>query len=266
MKKFIIDTNEKNEILKMHGFLKEQVEQQPVNTDEDKLKKAISQGCIAKYSWFTPDQTKPIQKTKSGKPVIVGKGSNGNVYYFYADMNVVNANTGTKKVWECEFKEEPKKPEEPKKLDVNQLKVLELIKPLGWFNEPKPTDVEVDQGLYQAMDLSDPNTDLGRTYSKYFPKEKFKTFVVYRKQAARPQEPGRAEKIEVTAESCKTAIESLYNHMESPNTYPLQNETINSYVKTAQMCAEPANKKVFLVRFGLNKKLDRIARKYGIQN
>jgi hypothetical protein len=69
--------------------------------DESILKEALSNGCIEKYTWFTPD-AKPIRRTKSGKCVIYGKGSNGIYYYFYADGTTVNTSTGASKKWVCD--------------------------------------------------------------------------------------------------------------------------------------------------------------------
>lgn len=71
-------------------------------------------------------------------------------------------------------------------------------------------------------------------------------------------------RVEATAENCKTAIENLYNNMKSPNTYPLDNQTIVDNIKIARTCAEPANRNIFLARFGLKSKLKDIAQRYSI--
>ena len=267
MKKILTSNTEKTRILQMHGFLREQV--QPSETEEQILNRAITQGCIAKYTWFTPDEG--IRRTKSGKSVITGKGSNGNTYYFYANMDIVNANTGVKKTWTCEKTNTTS-------LDDNQRKVLELLRPLNWINTPKPTDVELDMGLYRKINLSDGEPDkttmnpeefqIVNTYNKYFSNDYKKgtnDFYVYKKTVTQPNAPGKVERVDATAESCKTSIESLYNHMKSPNTYPIGDSAKRSYVSTAQRCSEPANKRLFLLRFGLDKKLESIARKYGIK-
>ena len=138
MKKFLIEQSEKEAILKMHGFLKEQAQQQaPQETmsDVDKLKLAL-QTCIKNYKWFTPDPTSPIRRTKSGKDLIIGTSSNGNTYYFYADLNVVNASTGAKRTWDCDFKPLPATPtsSEPNK-DV----VSPKTPALGTTNNQLPT-------------------------------------------------------------------------------------------------------------------------------
>jgi len=125
MKKFLVNETEKNKILKLHGFLQEQA--QTPQTDEEKLQNAINQGCIAKYSWFIPD-AKPIRKTKSGKPIVYGKGSNGNVYYFYADMTIVNATTGAKKTWVCT----PPPKIEPTPQQQDDERLIKKYRDQGW--------------------------------------------------------------------------------------------------------------------------------------
>ena len=197
MKKFIIDNKQKEDILMMHGFIKEQAAGlgpddiqpgdpgSPYNADgttktttppeppsppktveqpKDKLQRALESGCIDKYSWFTADPSQPLRKTKSGKDVIYGKGSNGNTYFFYANMKIANTTTGIQKNWTCE--ELNKAPEV--KLNANQNKVLEIIGKRGWFATPVPTDVEVDDGTYTKEDLTKSQNELLKKYSKYF--------------------------------------------------------------------------------------------------
>lgn len=261
-------------ILEMHSKMKknniiEQSSQPQTNLSIDKqLQEKLTNGCITfgkvvKMGNPTkPERSFAIKQESAKTP--------GKFRYLFIDKAAYLFENGkfTKLPvnWDCPTKSEETKL--PEKLNADQLKVLDLIKPLGWFNNPKPTNVEVEQGIYTSMDLSDPNSELGKIYSKYFPKEKVKEFLVYKKniqnQLTQPQQPGRAERVEVTAESCKISIESLYSHMRSPNTYPLQNDAIKNYVSTAQKCAEPANRRIFLIRFGLNKKLNAIASNYGI--
>ena len=206
MKKFIIDNKQKEDILMMHGFIKEQAaglgpddiqpgdpgspynadgttktttppeplsppkpvevpkKETKVVSDKDKLQRALESGCIDKYSWFTADPSQPLRKTKSGKDVIYGKGSNGNTYFFYANMKIANTTTGIQKNWTCE--ELNKAPEV--KLNANQNKVLEIIGKRGWFATPVPTDVEVDDGTYTKEDLTKSQNELLKKYSKYF--------------------------------------------------------------------------------------------------
>jgi hypothetical protein len=193
MKKFIIDNKQKEDILIMHGFIKEQdpglgpdgntiTATPPVQPTEpetetqtekkvtiqvsgkDKLQRALDSKCIAKYTWFTPDRSRPLTKTKSGKDVIFGKGSNGNTYLFYDDMRVVNVDTKVTKNWTCE---ELNKPAQVK-LDANQNKVLEIIGKKGWFATPVPTDVEVEDGTFIKQDLTTTKDPFLAKYSKYF--------------------------------------------------------------------------------------------------
>jgi hypothetical protein len=207
MKKLIIDSKRKEDILRMHGFIKEQASGlgvddimpgepgSPYNADgskktetppiqptepetetqtekkvtiqvsgKDKLQRALDSKCIAKYTWFTPDRSRPLTKTKSGKDVIFGKGSNGNTYLFYDDMRVVNVDTKVTKNWTCE---ELNKPAQVK-LDANQNKVLEIIGKKGWFATPVPTDVEVEDGTFIKQDLTTTKDPFLAKYSKYF--------------------------------------------------------------------------------------------------
>ena len=262
MKK-IISESEVNQILSMHMSLKEQEEKKnTLDTTSDlvKLNNAITAGCLKEGKIYTnTDQTKYVYRatSKSGKTVD-----------FTADMNYKFTDGSKSGKWKCDEIGKIEQKTNTTSLDDNQRKVLELLRPLNWINTPKPTDVEVDSGLYEKMNLSDETTELGKIYSKYFSNDYPKgtnDFYVYRKTVTQPNEPGKVERVEATAESCKTSIESLYNHMKSPNTYPIGDSTKRSYVSTAQRCAEPANKRLFLLRFGLDKKLESIARKYGIK-
>jgi hypothetical protein len=146
----------------MKKIIKEQA--QTVVADKDKLQRALEAGCIDKYTWFTADPTQPLRKTKSGKDVIFGKGSNGNTYFFFANMKVANATTGIQKNWTCE---ELSKPAQVK-LDANQNKVLEIIGKQGWFASPVPTDVEVEDGTFTKEDLTTTTNTFLAKYSKYF--------------------------------------------------------------------------------------------------
>ena len=207
MKKHIIDNKQKEDILKMHGFIKEQASglgpddiqpgepgspynaadgskitttppsvtptatEKPVTkevtkvvADKDKLQRALESGCIDKYTWFTADPTQPLRKTKSGKDVIFGKGSNGNTYFFFANMRVANATTGIQKNWTCEELDKPVQV----KLDANQNKVLEIIGKQGWFATPVPTDVEVEDGTFTKENLTTTQNTFLSKYGKYF--------------------------------------------------------------------------------------------------
>ena len=236
MKNNLINESEINEILLMHKTLKEQTEQKlatDTSSDLVKLNKAITAGCLKSGKILTnADQTKYVYRatTKSGK-----------IVDFTADMNY-KFGDGTKVgKWACPqlqpTKEEPKK-EEPKPLNSNQTKVLELIKPSGWFHEPAPTDVEVDQNLYQKLDLSGTKNaegvsdDLGlvNKYSKYFTTADFPNgFFIYKKTSPQTPTVQRKAGLTVTAESCKIAIETLWNSVKNPNSYSLTDQEAVSY-------------------------------------
>lgn len=265
MKKNLIENSEKNRILNMHQLVKEQTQKVAQVNNVDKLKTAL-QSCIKNYTWFTPDADAPIRRTKNGTDIIFGTGSNGNTYYFYPDLTVVNATTGVKKNWECKAWEPVvEDPTKPKPLNNNQMKVLEIIKPSGYFNEPAPTEVEVDLGKFQKIDLTgtqnpkDLQDDLGlvQKYSKFFPAVSFPNgFYVYKEVKTLPSsDVTKKNKVEVTAQSCKTAIENLWNFVDSPRNYPLNAQEIADNREIVETCAEPANKEKFVFRFGLKDKL-----------
>jgi hypothetical protein len=164
----------------MKKIIKEQ--DTKVVSDKDKLQRALDSGCIAKYTWFTPDRSRPLTKTKSGKDVIFGKGSNGNTYLFYGDMRIVNQQTKAQKTWSCE---ELNKPVEVK-LDANQNKVLEIIGKQGWFATPVPTDVEVEDGTYTKEDLTNTKNTYLAKYSKYFTQAFPKGYNVFKRGGGTP--------------------------------------------------------------------------------
>lgn len=270
-----INDIERQNILEMHSkmrknVIKEQVSDKKVTlTLEQELQELLDSGCIpfgtiVKMNSSNPRMQYAIKQESKKTP--------GKFRYAFIDKRVGISENGkftflTDK-WECAKKPEvPVKPEGPKKLNQAQIDALAELKQMGdWAPEPVPSQFLIDNGTWEKVNIADESDPiLGRKYAKYFKDDYPKGYFVYRKVKKQGPVPGKAEKIEVTAESCKTSIESLHDHMKSPRTYPLSNEQINAFVATAQMCAEPANKKIFLLRFGLDKKLDRIARKYGIE-
>jgi hypothetical protein len=274
MKNNLINESEINEILSMHKALKEQTEQKlttDTSSDLVKLNKAITAGCLKNGKILTnSEQTKYVYRatTKSGK-----------IVDFTADMNY-KFGDGTKEgKWACPqlqpTKEEPKK-EGPKPLDSNQIKILDLIKPSGWFHEPAPTDVEVDQNIYQKLDLSGAKNvegisdELGLVdkYKKYFIVTDFPNgFFIYKKTSPQTPTVQRKTGLTVTAESCKIAIETLWNSVKNPNSYLLNDQEVSDYKKTAEICAQPENSEKFLLRFKLKDKLkDLVNSKYRINS
>lgn len=286
MKKFIISESDKEQILKMHGFLKEQTD--PKGTAEDPAFQAFAK--IVEADCLKGKKTE-IKLSKDGKRYYIArKKKNGQTLYFYSDMQVVSQDGKPLGKFVCETAVQSggqgagqpagqgagqtggQGAGQQPVLDQSQKDILEYLKRDNWYNmQPPPSDFQVENGDYEKLDLTGvvqpapQYAELVTKYSKYFPKDKFKTgFFVYKK-VQRENTAGGAQKVEITAESCKTAIESLYDNMKSPNTYPLGNEQIVSHIQTTRRCAEPANRKLFLTRFGLKGKLKDIAQRYGIK-
>jgi len=272
-KSTIIESKEIERILKLHNKEKKVVnkiisEQTQSKSSAERLKffaDAKTAGCLTDPNL----DYNHIQKNKGEeKYFIFGKSKTGNVKRVYDDYTYMIISPENEIIrsgtWKCDAKPPDsvassttdvgdKKGET---LNANQLKVLDLIKNLGWFHDPAPTDVEVDQGIYEKQNVVDANTEMGQRYSKYFSTDFPNGFFIYKKASVASEAPGKAQKVEITSESCKTSIESLWDHLKSPNSYPLTAEEIQSYKKTAETCAEPANRSKFLLRFGLKNKLE----------
>lgn len=273
----IINSEERHRILSLHEEIKEKskkvvLEQTATNPslkNRAELLKffetARTNGCLTDN---TLDYNSVFHIVGQTRAYIKGpsKSQQGMVKRIYDDFTweVVDPKTGNalkNGKWTCDVlqkKPEPPKPEPPK-LNSNQLKVLELLKPKGWFHEPAPTDVEVEQKLFDKMNIADASTELGTLYSKYFTDYAPKGFFVYKKNVRQPSEViTKNETKPPTVESCKAAIENLLNSLESPNNYPLTPEEIAQNKAMAEKCAEPANAEKFLLRFGLKNKLKKL--------
>jgi len=180
-----------------------------------------------------------------------------------------------KTTWACDAlkpvepkKEETKKedPNKPKPLNKNQNDVLAIIKKQGYFNEPAPSDVQVKLGNFDKIDLtgkknSEDFVDEGgliEKYSEYFLDTDFPNgFFVYKKRTT-PRSNARRERVAVTAESCRIAIENLWNSVNNPKSFgdeEYTQEQIENDKYTATQCAEPINASKFLLRQGLKNKL-----------
>jgi len=291
-KKYIIETEEVQRILSLHeGYKKTLMSEQAASATNKKNRQELIQFFAnAKANGCLTDQNlvydAPYRLAGEDRSYIKGpsgsmKGKDKRVYddFTYAIVEPATGVVLKQGTWTCSQlqpkKEEPKK-EGPKPLNSNQTKVLDLIKPSGWFHEPAPTDVEVDQKLYQKLDLSgakndkDVSDDLGLVtkYSKYFPTTDFADgFFVYKKTS--PQTPivQRKAGLTVTAESCKIAIETLWDSVKNPNSYSLTDQEVSDYKRTAEICAQPENSEKFLLRFKLKDKLkDLVNSKYRINS
>lgn len=250
MKRLIIDSVEKTEILRMHGFINEATD--PLEDGRVKLEKAIKLGCIAKYAWFTPNPGRPtaLLNDKSSY-VIFGKGGDkGNTYYFYPDLTLINVQTGVKKKWVCEGIDTP----EAKQLNTNQKEVLDILKRTadGWFTEPVPSEVALDDQKFVKADLTNPeDAELVKSnvarYSKYFPKADFPNgFFVYKRNISRPgtttpSTPPTTQGVNPGTTVGQT-VDPMVQSLETLKTqgYPLSDckTFVDEYFKKAQLGAD----------------------------
>jgi len=94
MKKFIVESSEKNAILKMHKSLLEQTETKPM-TDEETLRSAISVGCLKNGSLKRQTSTgKLFYRKESTKQA-------GKMIRFYPDMSYEFEDGSKKGKWKC---------------------------------------------------------------------------------------------------------------------------------------------------------------------
>jgi hypothetical protein len=190
-----------------------------------------------------------------------------------------------KTTWACDAlkpvepeKEEQKNedPNKPKPLNKNQNDVLAIIKKQNFFHEPAPSDVQIKLGNFDAVDLTNKKNVAGfadedkliEKYSEYFPEADFpQGFFVYKKRTTTPSNM-RRERVQVTGESCRIAIENLWNNVNNPKSFGGDDytpEQIENDKFTATKCAEPVNASKFLLRQGLkNKLIDLSKSKYRI--
>jgi hypothetical protein len=292
--KYITETKEVQRILSLHERYKKTLmnEQVASATNKKNRQELIQFFASAKAYGCLTDQNlvydAPFRLATEDRGYIKGpsgsmKGKDKRVYddFTYAVVEPATGVVLKQGPWTCTQlqpkKEEPKK-ETPKPLSLTQNKVLELIKPLGWFHEPAPTDVEVDQKLFQKINLTqnavndslkdiEGGGDLVSNYSKYFPTTDFKEFFIYKK--TNPQTPNVQRKagLTVTSESCKIAIETLWDSVKNPNSYSLTDQEVSDYKRTTEICAQPENSEKFLLRFRLKDKLkDLVNSKYRINS
>jgi hypothetical protein len=274
MKNFRITEEEVSNILSMHKVLMNEQMSKSVDVNNPEYKvliDAVKKNCLS-----------------GGKEIL--KDNNGKYYYrkpsikepgkeidFFADMTYKFIDGSKSGKWKCEglielnTVQDNSTQSDPKTLNANQLFVLNKLKDLRWSNTPVPTDVEIDNGMFLKMDLSkqdgggadyknltDQDVALAAKYYKYFTDFKNGFFVYKKVSSQTPTDIGKGSRVEITIESCKMAIESLYNNMKSPRSYPLENEDKNNYKNTAKICIEPANKGKFFGRFGLKSKVDEL--------
>lgn len=149
--------------------------------DKEKLQRAIDLGCFKKYTWFTMGTPNPGKVKSTQEFVVHGTGgAQNNTYYFYPDMTVKNMNTGVSKSWTC-----PDLDKEPKKqLSAEILRVLEKLKKPemgGWFTEPKPSIVDINDNEFTQDNMADPKDNVLKKYKQYFSEYIENGFPIYRK-------------------------------------------------------------------------------------
>lgn len=276
MSKVKIESEEVMRILTLHeNYKKELVIEQSQKRNRVELIQffatAKANGCLPAQGL---DYENPKRMTGEDKAYIKGpsasmKGMDKRVYDDFT-VAVVDPTSGAvlkTGTWSCKGLEPVKEdPNKPKPLTNNQQKVLEILKRSEYFNEPAPTDVEVDLGKFEKVDLTGTKNDkdfkdpdmIVQTYSKYFPAADFPNgFFVYKAVKGLPDTPARKTRAEVTAQSCKVAIENLWNYVNNPRNpgFSLTPQEIADNRETVEICAEPNNKDKFVFRFGLKDKL-----------
>ena len=286
--KVLINEEEKNIILEMHSKEKKNkvVLEQVANSQsvDAQLQAFLTNGSVKNGKVVQMNSTNPqlqyaIKQESTKTP--------GKFRYLFIDKRIGTFENGTftfmkDAVWAPSQSTDSNKPTTPTSkpivLDSNQNKVLELLKPSGWFHEPAPTDVEVDQNLYQKLDLTgakngdlkdvEGGQDYVTKYSKYFPSTNFSNgFFIYKKTSPQTPTVQRKAGLTVTAESCKIAIETLWDSVKNPNSYSLTDQEVSDYKTTAEICAQPENSEKFLLRFRLKDKLkDLVNSKYRINS
>jgi hypothetical protein len=293
-KKYSIETEEVQRILSLHeGYKKTLVNEQAASAATKKNRQELIQffanarayGCLTDPNlvYDSPFRLGTEDRSYIKGPSKSMKGKDKRVYDDFT-YTIVEPATGVvlnQGVWVCaqlQPKKEEPKIEGPKPLNQNQIFVLSSLKPKGWLHEPAPTDVEVDQGLYQKLDLTGVNNvdlkkieggeDLLKQLSKWFPAKDFKDgFFVYKKTSPQTPTVQRKTGLTVTAESCKIAIETLWDSVKNPNSYSLTDQEVSDYKTTAEICAQPENSEKFLLRFRLKDKLkDLVNSKYRINS
>ena len=140
--------------MKIKKYLLEQVNMKA----QDKLKRALSLGCIAKYTNFIIDKNEPVLVDFGGKDIwaISGKGKTSKKqYYFLAEPMVLvdveeaaknpsdrDPNKPLTREWSCDNLE----------LNDEQKKYLESLNSELW-TLTRPTTKDLDDGVYLAFDL-----------------------------------------------------------------------------------------------------------------
>ena len=239
---------------------------------EDKLKRAISLGCIAKYTNFVMDPNQPSLIDFGGKDVwaISGKGKQSKKQYFFlADpMVMVDAEEAAKTPSE----RDPQKPLTKEwvcanlELNDEQKKYLESLDSKGWTST-RPTTKDLDDGIYLGFDLVSglkytptgvkPTTDTDtqfndvKSFVKYFTnldQAKGGSVMVYKRNTGKsqftPEEGG----------DCRKNIEILHDLFQKRRVE--DEDYVKEVHKIVQNCV---NQRDFVLRPDLRKKINDLA-------
>ena len=254
--------------MKIKKYLLEQVNMKA----EDKLKRAISLGCIAKYTNFVMDPNQPSLIDFGGKDVwaISGKGKQSKKQYFFlADpMVMVDAEEAAKTPSE----RDPQKPLTKEwvcanlELNDEQKKYLESLDSKGWTTT-RPTYKDLDDGIYLGFDLVSglkytptgvkPTTDTDtqfndvKSFVKYFTnldQAKGGSVMVYKRNTGKsqftPEEGG----------DCRKNIEILHDLFQKRRVE--DEDYVKEIHKIVQNCV---NQRDFTLRPDLRKKINDLA-------
>lgn len=288
MKNFLITESEKKEILKKHGLLKEQTSADKVLED---FIKVVESPCLGN------SKRTEIKKSKDGKRYYIAKKTQqGNDIYFYSDMSVVKVVNGvaqpTKKLYCSEATQNLQGAgaqgaggvgaqgagaqvtggqgagvTPTVKFSQTNLDALNELKKQGfYYMENPPSQFKVDQGEYVKLDITGKDTknpaeyvNLVTSFSKYFPE--FKESLYVYKSTPQEKTAGRGEKVEVTKESCQTAVFELERLMDEPNSFSLTNDQIVAHIQTAKRCQDKGNK-LGLLNLKYNKAFKKVQDRY----
>jgi hypothetical protein len=306
LKKYNLETEEIKRILSLHESYKKTLMKEQTTTKKSRVEleqffsKAKALACLKDQnlvydSFFNkPGENRSYIKGPS-------KQDNTKVKRIYDDFtwSVVDPASGVvirQGSWSCpqlqskepekvdnelDDKKDGMKKGKTTELSQSQKDVLAIIKPMGWFNEPAPSEVKVDQGLFEKIDLTGTKNvakegdeefidteGLVAKYQKYFPATQFPNgFFIYKKAQSSLPTVTSKQGLKPTTESCKIAIETLWNDVQNPMSYSLTDQEKMDYKKMVEVCTQPENAGKFLLRFGLKDKVkDLVNSKYRINS
>lgn len=239
---------------------------------EDKLKRAISLGCISKYTNFEIAPNQPSLIDFGGKDVwaISGKGKQSKrQYFFLADpMVMVDAEEAAKTPSE----RDPQRPLTKEWVCVNlelndeQKKYLESLNSEGW-KSTRPTTKDLDDGIYLGFDLvsglkytptglkpttaTDTQFNDVKSFVKYFTnldQAKGGSVMVYKRNT------GKSQFTPEKGGDCRKNIEILHDLFQKRRVE--DEDYVKEVHKIVQNCV---NQRDFVLRPDLRKKINDLA-------